>query len=144
LVNEFAEGVAPGFVAAAASIPTDQRDLANMLRHFMTEAYITDALEGVDTNKDRTVLPDGDVSDDSTPGISYDAPVRFIYEALIRPFPNDPTPIVKLKWDGGILTAGILGPHTFFRAAASLSGGLSGLLSDDVKVGHVITVSGFF
>src|SRR5262249_33342393 len=67
LVNEFTEGVAPGFVAAAASVPGDRRDLGNMLRHFMTEAYIADALEGVDMNKDRTVLPSGDVSDDSTP-----------------------------------------------------------------------------
>ena len=74
LVNEFAEGVAPGFFAAAQ----DQRDLGNMLRHFMTEAYMADALDGVDTNPDRTVLPDGDLSDNSTPGIEYQAPIRFI------------------------------------------------------------------
>ena len=42
LVNQFAEGVAPGFGAAAASLPGDQRDLGNMLRHLMTEAYIAD------------------------------------------------------------------------------------------------------
>ena len=57
LVNSFAEGVAPGFGAAAASLPGDQRDLGNMLRHFMTEAYIADSLPGFDGNRtDRTLV----------------------------------------------------------------------------------------
>jgi hypothetical protein len=96
LVNEFAEGVAPGFGLAAESIPTDQRDLGNMLRHFMTEAYIADSLPGFDANRtDRTLVGPGDYSDDSTPAIAYDAPIRFIYEALIRAFPHDPTPVAR-------------------------------------------------
>ena len=86
LVNSFAEGVAPGFGAAAASLPTDQRDLGNMLRHFMTEAYIADSLPGFDANKavrTEVVLGSGDFTDDDTPKIEYEAPIRFIYEALI-------------------------------------------------------------
>src|SRR6185295_3575310 len=60
LVNQFAEGVAPGFGAAAASLPGDQRDLGNMLRHLMTEAYIADSLPGFDANKtDRTEVVPG-------------------------------------------------------------------------------------
>ena len=45
------------------------------------------------------------MSDDSTPEIKYDAPIRFIYEALIRPFADDPTPIVEMKWKTGTLIA---------------------------------------
>ena len=45
------EGVAPGIPAGVASIASDQRDLGNMLRHFMTEAYIADAMPGVDGNR---------------------------------------------------------------------------------------------
>jgi hypothetical protein len=146
LVNEFTEGVAPGFVKGAVSLGTDGRDLGNMLRHLMTEAYIVDAMEGVDTNPDRTTLPGGDVSDNSTPGISYAAPIRFIYDALIRAFPDDPTPLIELDWDGGTLTA-VPGVNTFVRLAGGVggfvAGGLSGLLGDDIKVGHVLTVTGF-
>ena len=55
--QQFAEGVAPGFGAAAKSMPGDQRDLGNMLRHFMTEAYIADSLPGFDGNRtDRTEI----------------------------------------------------------------------------------------
>src|SRR5882672_2908776 len=131
LVNQFAEGVAPGFVAAAE----DARDLGNMLRHFMTEAYIADALEGVDTNPDVTLLPDGDYSDVSTLGIDFDAPARFIYEALIRPFPEDPTAIVEMKWTDGTLSAAAAS-DTFTRTTGSFT-------DDGFKVGHKITVSGF-
>ena len=131
LVNEFAEGVAPGFFAAAQ----DQRDLGNMLRHFMTEAYMADALEGVDTNPDVTDVG-GDLSTVSTPGIEFAAPVRFIYDALIRPFAHDPTAIVEMGWKDGTLA--IEGGNKFVR-----TDGKWGSDGDGFKVGHKITVSGF-
>jgi hypothetical protein len=114
-----------------------------MLRHLMTEAYIANALEGVDKNKNRTEMtPGGDVTDDTTPGIQYDAPIRFIYDAFIRAFPDDPAPILELDWDGGALNAVPI-VNTFVRTAGSIGGGISGLIGDDIKVGHVITVTGF-
>ena len=102
LVNEFAEGVAPGFVPAARRMPTDQRDLGNMLRHFMTEAYIADAMPGVDTNPIARSGA-GRRQRRQHAGIAYAAPVRFIYETLIRAFPDDPTPIVEMEWKEGTL-----------------------------------------
>ncbi len=90
LVNSFAEGVAPGFGAAAASIPGDQRDLGNMLRHFMTEAYIADALPGFDGNKtDRTeVVPgSGDFTDDTTPADRLRRPDSFHLRDLSASLP---------------------------------------------------------
>src|SRR5688572_23226525 len=107
-----------------------------MLRHFMTEAYIADALEGFDNNKAPSVLPDGDVSDDATPGIAFAAPTRFIYEALIRPFPDDPTNLVEmLKWGDGTLKANPSG-NRFERTAGSFK-------DDGFEAGQRITVSGF-
>ncbi len=138
LVNSFAEGVAPGFGKAAASLPTDQRDLGNMLRHFMTEAYIADSLPGFDANKAvRTEVDSGsgDFTDDDTPGIEYEAPIRFIYETLLRAFPDDPTPVVEMDWEDGTLIA---------SAAADAFTSAEGSFADDgFKVGHKITVSGF-
>jgi len=151
LVNEFAEGVAPGFFAAGASIGTDQRDLGNMLRHIMTEAYIADAMEGVDTNPEisqvvaapgDTYTVAGDYSSVSTPGIEFNAPTRFIYEALLRPFAQDPTAIVEMKWTSGTLS--VENGNQFVRTegkwtpSADLFGD-----GDGFKVGHKITVSGF-
>ncbi|MDZ4736982.1 MAG: LEPR-XLL domain-containing protein, partial [Rhodospirillaceae bacterium] len=132
LVNQFAEGVAPGFVAAVE----DSRDLGNMLRHFMTEAYIADAMEGVDTNPDVTLLPDGDYSNVSTPGIDFAAPVRFIYEALIRPFPQDPTAIVEAKLGNDDVLTIDAATKTINRTTGSF-------VENGFKVGHKITTSGF-
>ena len=87
LVNEFAQGVFP----AVGDVVQDDRDLANAVRHLLLEGYIGDATPGFDNHPDRSLLPDGDVSDDSTPGIVFGAPVRFIYDTLIRAFPGDPT-----------------------------------------------------
>ena len=73
------------------------------------EAYIADAMAGVDTNPDITLVDtNGDsIGDDwsslSSPGIEYAAPTRFIYEALLRPFAEDPTTIVEMKWESGTL-----------------------------------------
>lgn len=87
LVNEFSEGIFPGVF----EIVSDDRDLANAVRHLLVEAYIGDATPGFDNNPERDLLPDGDISDDATPGIVYAAPTRFIYETLIKAFPGDPT-----------------------------------------------------
>jgi hypothetical protein len=150
LVNQFAEGVAPGFGAAAASLPGDQRDLGNMLRHLMTEAYIADSLPGFDANKtDRTeVVPgSGDFTDDTTPAIPYSAPIRFIYETFLRAFPDDPTPVVEMKWESGTLIADA-GSNTFTRTVGYFGEDIdpipfTGEHADGFKVGHKITVSGF-
>src|SRR6185503_12953605 len=87
LMNEFAEGVFPPI----ATLPTDQRNFANATRHFLTESYIADATANSDNDPERSTLPDGDISDDSSSGALYDAPHRFIYEALIKPFDGEPT-----------------------------------------------------
>ncbi len=137
LVNEFAEGVFPEVGDVIGSIGDDERELANALRHFLVEGYVGDATPGFDSNRDdRTLLPDGDVSDDSTPGIPFDAPARFIYEALIRPFPNDPTPIAKVDLgDTGVLTANT-GTNAFDRSTGSFE-------DDGFKVGQKIVTAGF-
>jgi Ca2+-binding RTX toxin-like protein len=135
LMNEFSGGIAPGFGAAIDSVITDQRDLQNMLRHFMTEGYIKDATPGVDNNPDRTLLPDGDVSDNSTPGIAFNAPVRFIYETFIRAFPDDPTILNEMAWKDGTLTANAAS-KSFVRTAGSFT-------DDGFVVGQKITVAGF-
>src|SRR5207248_5469403 len=60
---------------------------------------------GVQTCALPIFLTDGDVSDDSTPHLPFSAPPQFIYEALIRPFAQDPTPLVHVKLgDDGVLT----------------------------------------
>ncbi|CAM5793933.1 LEPR-XLL domain-containing protein [Rhizobacter fulvus] len=156
LVNSFTEGVAPGFGAAAVSLPGDQRDLGNMVRHFLTEGYIADSLPGFDANKaERTLIDDkgtadpndDDYSDDSTPAIAYDVPARFIYETFLRAFPDDPTSVVEMDWDKGTLTAASTGPTsgTFTRSDIGLLGlaGYNGFENEGFKVGHKITVTGF-
>jgi hypothetical protein len=42
------------------------------------------ATAGYDNDPNETVLPGGDVSDDSTAGIAFDAPGRFVYDTLVR------------------------------------------------------------
>lgn len=81
LVNEISGEVFP----AVGEILTDAQAASIALRHLIVEGYIGDATAGFDGNPDRTTLPDGDVSDDSTPGIAFDAPGRFVYQTLVRP-----------------------------------------------------------
>ena len=78
--NDFARGVFP----AVADVLTNVDDASIALRHIIIEGYVGDATAGFDGNPERGPAPGGDVSDDSTPGIAYDAPHRFIYETLIR------------------------------------------------------------
>lgn len=97
LVNDFSEGVFP----ALSDIPSDSENLSIALRHTIVEMYIADATPGYDGNRSvRTTLPDGDISDDSTPGIAMDAPRQFVYETLINP--DDPE-INAISTDRGFL-----------------------------------------
>lgn len=86
LVNQFALGVFP----AVGDVLTDVDKAEIAIRHIIIEGYIGDATAGYDGNPDRGPAPNGDISDDSTHGIPFDAPHRFIYETLIDP--NAPTP----------------------------------------------------
>ena len=89
LINQFADGVFPNF----GSVLTNGRDLGNAIRHVLTEGYVGDGTPGFDGNRStRKVLPDGDISDDSTPGVAYDVPVRFVYETLVRHNVDEPAP----------------------------------------------------
>jgi hypothetical protein len=99
LVNEFARGVFPG----VGEIVTSSSDAEIAIRHLIVEGYVGNATPGFDNNDDRTTLPDGDVSDDSSPGVAYDAPVRWIYETLVRTDqPDAPSskrgPLIDFFW----------------------------------------------
>ena len=92
LVNEFSNGPWPEL----ANIATYDVSLSNVLRHLMVEGYMADACPGydgvgkVDDEVERTLLPDGDVSDDSTPQRELNAPIQFIYEAMTNNLPDLP------------------------------------------------------
>jgi hypothetical protein len=100
LVNTFADGVFPGVFDMVDEITgggvnaDGERDLVEIaLRHIIVEGYIGDATPGYDGNDDnRNLVPgevneDGDpeVSEDSTPGTPFDAPMSFIYDTLVDP-----------------------------------------------------------
>src|SRR5688500_16535615 len=118
-----------------------------MLRHFMTEAYIADSLPGFDANRtDRTLVGPGDYSDDSTPAIAYDAPIRFIYEALIRAFPHDPTPVAEMKWVAITEDGPASLEDNKLRVSAAtdtFTRDKGDFVKEGFKVGHKVKVSGF-
>ncbi len=87
LVNDFAQGIFPG----VGDILTDVDKAEIAIRHLIVEGYIGDATPGYDGNDDRTTLPDGDVSSDSTPGIAFDAPMGWVYDVLVDP--EQPLPV---------------------------------------------------
>lgn len=87
LVNDFAKGVFP----EAKDILTSPAEAAIAIRHIIVEGYIGDATQGFDGNPVRTTLDNGDVSDDSTPGLAMDAPTGWIYNALVDPNRSLPT-----------------------------------------------------
>src|SRR5262249_15872086 len=121
LVNEFSGGT--GNNAA----------LANTVRQILVEGYVADATPGFDADSTRTVLPDGDVSDNATPGITLDVPTRFVYETLITPFPGDPTAAA----DTGRTTLTVnLATNSFERPSGSS-------LDDHFAVGQQIYGFGF-
>ena len=80
MVNELSEGIFPG----VGDILTDADMAAIALRHLLVEGYVGAATSGFDNDPNEAVLG-GDVSDDSTPGVPMDAPIRFVYDALIDP-----------------------------------------------------------
>lgn len=86
-VNDFAHGIFPGVGDIVSDV--DKAEIA--LRHIIIEGYIGDATPGYDGNPDRTLLPDGDISNDSTPAIGFHAPNRWIYDVLVDP--NKPLPV---------------------------------------------------
>jgi hypothetical protein len=79
LVNEFAGETFPD----VGDVLTDKDAAEVALRHLIVEGYIGDATDGYDGNPDRTTLPDGDVSDDETPGIAFAAPTEWIFDTLV-------------------------------------------------------------
>jgi hypothetical protein len=79
MVNEFALGVFP----PVKEILTDVDMASIALRHLVVEGYVGDATRGFDGNPDRTNVG-GDISDDSSPAIAYDAPLEFIQRTLVR------------------------------------------------------------
>lgn len=81
LVNDFAQEIFPPII----EIVTDEEMAKVVLRHIIVEGYVAGGIPGYDTNPERGTAPNGDVSGDSTPGILFDAPHRFIFETLIDP-----------------------------------------------------------
>ncbi|MCW5625291.1 MAG: LEPR-XLL domain-containing protein, partial [Burkholderiales bacterium] len=134
LVNEFAEGVFPDFLDIVTDTAAgDTRALSNALRHFLVEGFIGDATPGFDNNPDRGPAPGGDVSDDSTPGIPYGVPTRFVYETLIRPFAGDPSFLADTgEAEMSVDAAG----NRFIRTDGDFA-------DDGFVVGQRITVAGF-
>ena len=100
LVNDLVGGDWPDVNAALL----DSAAAANLLRHLLIENYVADATPGfdgitdVDGDLQRTTLPDGDVSDDSTPMRELDVPWRFIYETLIVDLPDLPDATETLEF----------------------------------------------
>ena len=138
LVNEFAGGPPPALpiVGDVLGGVLDDLDFANAVRRILVESYIADATPGVDGNPGRSLLPDGDVSDDATPGIGFDAPVQFIFEALVKPFVGDPTspagsPQTTINLD--------LGTNTLSRTTTATDS----FILDGFLPGHAIRLTGF-
>lgn len=120
LVNEFAREVFPG----VSEILTDANKAAIALRHITVEGYIGDATPGYDGNPDRTLV-NGDWSDDSTPGIPFDAPKEFVYDTLVRRGngqpSNDRGPILDFFLDMRATLAAELGQTNPDPLSAALS-----------------------
>ncbi len=91
LVNDFSGGVFPGVSEIEETLRRGDASLAKIaLRHIVLEGYIGDATPGYDGNPDPLNVG-GDISDDSTPGVAFNAPNRFIYEAMINPAARTPS-----------------------------------------------------
>ena len=79
LINEMSGEVFPG----VSEMLSDQSSAEIALRHVMLEGYIGAATQGFDADPDETQLGSGDVAGDSTPGIAFAAPQRFIFASLV-------------------------------------------------------------
>ena len=87
LVNEFSNGPFPEVQTAL----TDGDSRANALRHLISEEYMNDAAPGFDGNySDRTLVANGEVSSNATPGTELNVNSQFLYDALIKDLPNLP------------------------------------------------------
>lgn len=126
-VNDFARGVFPG----VSEILTSPEQAAIAVRHIAVEGYIGDATPGFDGNRDdRTEVETlrvcdilsstPNLSDDSTPGIMYDAPHIFIASTLVSPDAKTPVtgrgPIIDLFL---VLRAGLQGTKSAAAPAFS-------------------------
>ncbi|MGD8595108.1 MAG: LEPR-XLL domain-containing protein, partial [Gammaproteobacteria bacterium] len=85
MVNQFTGGPFPDL----ADVVTQLDPFENAFRHNVIEAYLMTANPGY-YDGERLKLATGDVSNSSSPGIAFDAPSQFIYEALTRDLPDLP------------------------------------------------------
>ena len=97
LANDFTDGVWPDF--GNIFDPSNDTARLNPIRHIIIEAYSNDAtpnydgvkfVDGNDGEVERTRLPDGDVSSDSSAPREIDSPHRFIFETTIKDLPDLP------------------------------------------------------
>src|SRR4030095_5468983 len=91
LVNDFSGGVFPAWADILNSIP----NASIAVKHLILEGYIGDATPGYDDNPERGPAPNGDVSDDATPGVAYDVPHEFIFKTLVDPDATTPVAAVR-------------------------------------------------
>jgi hypothetical protein len=87
LMNDFSDGVFP----SVGGITSGAEDPLVAVRHIIVEGYIGDATVGYDGNPNRTEFAPGDFSNDSSTGVQFEVPTRFIYETLVNP--NNPLPV---------------------------------------------------
>jgi len=96
LVNDLSDPAHTiGVFPAISDALTDLNKAGIAIRHLILERYMADGTPGVDGNPERGPAPGGDVSDDSSPGIPFDSPHRFVYETLINPATLTPIPAVR-------------------------------------------------
>lgn len=88
LINDISDGIFP----AIKDIVTDVESAKIALRHTIIEGYIRAATADFDSNPERGPAPFGDISGNSTLGIKFQAPHRFVYETLVDPSANTPAP----------------------------------------------------
>jgi hypothetical protein len=80
MINELSGDIFPG----VSEILTEKSKAEIAIRHILLEGYVGAATVGADKNPEESVLPNGDVADDASPRIPFDAPGRFIYDTLVR------------------------------------------------------------
>jgi hypothetical protein len=80
MINELSGEIFP----SVSEILTEKSKAEIAIRHILLEGYVGAATVGADKNPEESVLPNGDVADDASPGIPFDAPGRFIYDTLVR------------------------------------------------------------
>jgi len=97
MINELSEGVFPGL----GEVLEEPATSLIALRHVLIEGYIGDTTPGFDGNPSFANFG-GDDTNDSTPGICFEAPERFIYDVLVDQDVSIPAN------DDGIRTRGIL------------------------------------